>query len=350
MPILSKIAAVAALTLAVPALASNPNGGTRYFSQIYWGAVVPDAYNDLMYFENHTAERSVAVQMWSQDWTSDIDTDLMRAVRQHGSIPMLSWQPYLSRSEEKTLNQIYTGLHDEYIEESAELVKSFGHPVFIRLGHDMNGNWFPWAERANGNAPGDYVKMWKHVVDLFRENGANNTNWVWCPYVNHEGSEMLEDLYPGDDYVDWTCIDGYNSNEKWSSFYELFKETYDQVTYIAQSKPVYIAETASTHNGGDKAQWIQDMLIQHLPNDFPMVMGFNWYNVKSEENQWHVESSEESHAAFKSSINSGYYASNWYGDIEGKIEPLGRLPRPNSMYARKFRGGPMFEHGAHKHN
>ena len=97
----------------------------------------------------------------------------------------------------------------------------------------MNGNWFPWAEHANGNQPGDYVAAWRHVHDIFTQVGATNATWVWCPYV-----ELAPELgplaryYPGDDYVDWTSLDGFNwgknrvNPQPWTSFDKIFGPSY----------------------------------------------------------------------------------------------------------------------------
>ena len=36
----------------------------------------------------------------------------------------------------------------------------------------------------NGNSPGDYVKMWRHVHDIFEAEGANQyVIWVWAPNI-----------------------------------------------------------------------------------------------------------------------------------------------------------------------
>jgi hypothetical protein len=308
----------AAVLLGSPfvSVAMNATNG----KQIYWGVFVPDSYNGLAQFEAD-AGRSVSVQMWFQDWNINFDGKLMAKVRAHGAIPMLTWQPALPGNQDRTLNQIYSGKYDWYINQNIAVVKSFGHPVFIRLGHEMNGNWYPWSELKNNNQPGEYVRMWKHVVDMFRQQGANNANWVWCPNVYFPGSTDMHELYPGDDYVDWTCLDGYNFNNPWMSFHDIFADSYNRITALAPSKPLYIGETASSSNGGDKGKWIYDMLLGNLPTDFPKIQGFTWFNINKEQ-PWQIESSTESQSAFKDSINRGYYAANWYGNIEGKIRPL----------------------------
>ncbi len=81
----------------------------------------------------------------------------------------------------------------------------------MRFNWEMNGRWFPWSEGVNGNKSGEYVTAWRHVHDIFTAVGANKVTWVWCP--NIDPNRIFLDLasqYPGDEYVDWTCLDGYN--------------------------------------------------------------------------------------------------------------------------------------------
>jgi endoglucanase len=65
-------------------------------------------------------------------------------------------------------------------------------------------------------------------------------------------------VYPGDAYVDWTCLDGYNwgSNPAgnlggWQTFDQVYHSTYhDIVDTLAPTKPMIIGEMASTEYGG----------------------------------------------------------------------------------------------------
>ena len=75
---------------------------------------------------------------------------------------------------------------DSYLRSWADGIRSLGYPVAIRFAHEMNGDWYPWCEKVNGNQPGDYVKAWRHVHDVFRPRGATNVIWVWSPNVQVE--------------------------------------------------------------------------------------------------------------------------------------------------------------------
>ena len=114
--------------------------------------------------------------------------------------------------------------------------------------------------------------------NIFTTVGATNTTWVWCPNLSYPGSQDLQSLYPGDDYVDWTGLDGYNFNAPWTSFADLFRSTYQEITTtIAPSKPVMIAEVASTETGGSKAAWISAMFTS-LKTEFPKIRALQWFD------------------------------------------------------------------------
>ncbi len=67
----------------------------------------------------------------------------------------------------------------------------------------MNAGWFPWGVGTNGNTTTDYVTAWRHIHDIFEQEGATNVRWVWAPNVKPGLPTPYAELYPGDDYVDW---------------------------------------------------------------------------------------------------------------------------------------------------
>ena len=91
----------------------------------------------------------------------------------------------------------------------AQGLAEFGRPVYLRLFHEMNIAYAPWAYGTNGNTAEDLIVAWRYVHDRFRRAGATNVRWVWCP--NTEDDRIgYRALYPGDAYVDWFGVDGYN--------------------------------------------------------------------------------------------------------------------------------------------
>ncbi len=169
--------------------------------------------------------------------------------------------------------------------------------------------------------------MWRHVHDIFTRVGATNATWVWCPNIDPAHSfAPLASLYPGDRYVDWTCLDAYNGDDPWHSFHDLLAPYYNLITgNIAPGKPMIVGETGCTESGGSKARWISNMLAD-LPVDFPKVHGVLWYDVSSSgpggHTDWPLESSPSAESAFAAGVNSPVYATNRYSTLDaGPITP-----------------------------
>jgi beta-mannanase len=259
----------------------------------------------------------------------------MERIRSHGSIPFFSWA---SQSTPASLNQpdfqlsdVIAGRYDGYIREWAEAARDWGHPFFLRFNWEMNGNWFAWMEGVNGNQPGEYVTAWRHVHDIFTSVGATNVTWVWCPNVD-PGHQLrdLKALYPGDAYVDWTGLDGYNfgtnpaSPRGWMSFNELFRTSYDEIVEeIAPSKPLVIGEVGSSEYGGSKAEWIADAL-HAAHTEYAQLKAMVWFEKYDDGMDWPIESSSSSAAAFAGGIQDpDYLGADFSSTGSGPVLPAG---------------------------
>jgi hypothetical protein len=304
---------------------------------IYWGASmggVPWNMARLTAWESTVANgKGVSVVHWWHDWGNGdgsahaFEAKVLDAVRMHGSIPMITWNPRGGPDPARwRLAAIINGTHDAYIRQYATAVKNWGYPIFIRLMHEMNGDWnYEWQELQNGNRRGEYVPAYRHVVDIFRAVGANNVSFVWCPNIVEPTSDWpsLASLYPGDGYVDWTALDGYNwgATQRWGwwSFDRLFNYSYNVILKLAPSKPVMIAEFGTVEVGGDKAAWIADALGTQLPGRYPRVRAAIYANYDGDgAMDWYIETSQASINAWKAQITGSYYLRNGYGSTTGK--------------------------------
>lgn len=293
---------------------------------IYYGVHVPSRnLTEVTAFESD-ARKAVAIVMWYQQWgmtdgSQYLQSDWMNEVRTHGSIPLVTWEPWDPfqgvNQPAYALQQIIDGMYDDYILTWAQASIAWGHPYFLRFAHEMNGNWYPWSEQANGNTPGQFALAWQHVHNLFTTQGVTNVTWVWCPNVVYPGSTPLQELYPGDAFVDWVGMDGYNwgSNQGhvWQSFCSVFQQTYQELLSLT-TRPLMIAETASAEQGGNKANWITDAFVTQLPHYFSSVRAVTWFN-ENKETDWRIESSPTAQNAFATAIQSNLYASNQYASL-----------------------------------
>jgi Glycosyl hydrolase family 26 len=258
---------------------------------------------------------------------------VMDQIRAHGAIPFFSWgsqsTPASLEQPDFQLSDVIAGSYDSYIRSFAEEARDWGHPFFLRFNWEMNGNWFAWMEGVNGNRPGESVTAWRHVHDIFTEVGATNATWVWCPNVDPSGNlRDLASLYPGDEYVDWTGLDGYNwgtaRGDRWLSFDQLYRSTYDYITKtLAPSKPLVIAEVGSSEHGGSKSAWIEDAL-DSVATGYPKVRALLWFEKYDDGMDWPIETSSAATAAFAAGISNAVFAGA--SNADGAAEAI---PAPN---------------------
>lgn len=232
----------------------------------------------------------------------------LEAARMRGATALLTWEPWIwgggTVQPAFSLDRITAGDFDLYLRQWGTALADWGHPVMLRFGHEMNGNWYPWAEQVNGNGAGDYAAAWRHVHDVVASTGASNVSWVWNPNVPYPGSVPLDGLYPGASYVDSVALDGYNwgtstSWGTWVSPSQLFGDGLAQLRALAPGKPVLIGETSSAEQGGSKAEWTTS-LISYLAAQAD-VTAVTWFHFNKEAD-WRINSSNASAQALAQAL------------------------------------------------
>lgn len=342
--------AVMVALLALVVLAPAASAAKKKPRPLYWGAVIgkqltgeaaPFDMGAIDAFERKTRKK-LSLLAFSSPFFDCIElpcvpyhfpTFIMEKLRQRGTIPFLSWAsqsvPASLEQPDFTLASVANGNHDAYIREFAEQAKLWNRPFFLRFDAEMNGFWFPWGESVNNNQPGDFVAAWRHVHNIFTNVGVNKATWVWCPNVDFTRSlTPLHSLYPGHEYVDWTCLDGFNwgntrNSLGWQTFTEVFHSTYKRVVKIAPGKPMVIGEVASEERGGSKANWIKNML-RIIPQRYRKIRAVIWFNEKDQGMRWPIESSKASERAFAKAIGRSVYRPSVFSELPpGPVRPPG---------------------------
>lgn len=238
---------------------------------------------------------------WSDDFTQDATVEDLRA----GRIPLVNWELF-----DVTLDSILSGSQDTIIDRRAQGMKQLGSPIFLDFGAEMNGDWSPWGGAKNGQSAAKYLEVYRKVHDAFVAAGATNVVWTWCPNVTDEPRASWNEAlayYPGDEYVDWLCVDGYNwgdtDGNSWQSFADVFQDIYPKLA--SKNKPILIGEMASAESGGDKAAWI-DAMLPALKTQFPKIKGLVWFDI-NKETDWRISSSPAALEAFKRLVNDPYF-------------------------------------------
>lgn len=289
----------AVLTLVPAQAAAEPIAVGAYVPDADWNPPLIDAFA-------RQVGRAPAVISSYKRWRLRpfVRTEL-QAISRREAVPLITWEPWTLAGRGFSLRAIARGRYDSYARQAAKRAAAWERPILLRFAHEMNGDWFPWG--TNDNTPRIYKAAWRHLVQIFRSAGADNVEWVWTPNVEGGGQYPFRGFFPGNEWVDWVGLDGFNwaRRGEWQSFTELFGSSYEMLAGIT-SRPMLIAETGSSQSGGNKAAWVTSALRQELPR-FSRIRAVVWFSDPVGEVDFRVDSSPASLKAFRSAIASPRY-------------------------------------------
>ncbi|WP_199550101.1 glycoside hydrolase family 26 protein [Streptomyces sp. N35] len=232
-------------------------------------------------------------------WNTPFNSAEAKDIWAKGALPFMNWEPF-----DASLSSIAAGKSDAYIRDYAKNVRKLDVPIAMTFGHEMNGNWYPWG---SGKASAkDFVAAWKHVHDLFKDEGASNVIWTWSANITLPVPDVkLKPYWPGDDYVDWVGVVGYYVKNGPSTFKSLYGSTMDEIRTFTQ-KPFLIPETGS-EPGSRKASDINSLFQGVASRDD--VLGFIWFNINKESN-WRIDSGPQAEKTFRTNAADDAFGFN----------------------------------------
>ncbi|HYG57920.1 MAG TPA: glycosyl hydrolase, partial [Symbiobacteriaceae bacterium] len=219
-------------------------------------------------------------------WGEPLPTVSTNAAKAAGAALQVGWQP------EYGLDAVQ---YDAYVKGFIDSLKAYGHPVFLRFGGEMNGDWTQWFDRD----PAKYFAKFRLIANAVRQQGATNVAMVWSP--NYVGPSDVDThaYYPGDEYVDWVGINAYHDSYfkpqpdnvmMADLFYQgtrtnpldKVKEFYGR---YAGRKPIMLSETGfgwkDQVRGLDQTAWAADALKRfygYAPLVYPRLKAIAYFN------------------------------------------------------------------------
>jgi hypothetical protein len=173
-------------------------------------------------------------------------------------------------------------IDNDYLRKWAREAKKADCPIFLRWASEMNGPWAKWSGDA-----ALYREKFALVSKIMKEE-APNVAMVWTPFS--EPQHLIEQYYPGDEWVDWVGLNVYSvyvhngdpNQPAWQK---------DPVTFLrfiydryAARKPVHISEYAATIQCKGTGKQTVDFAIEKmkrfytaLTKEFPRVKSVNWF-------------------------------------------------------------------------
>jgi mannan endo-1,4-beta-mannosidase len=190
-----------------------------------------------------TAGASPDVAGYATTWGKPFAASFARTLVRHGMIPLVQIDP-----AGVALPATANGDDDAYLRAYAVSVRNFVQPIVISFGQDMNA---PGHSRDYGHAPARafagawqhfVFKAWRHIVTLFRDQGARNVIWMWAISADRPGTSPAAAWWPGAAYVTWVTVDGYFTRPS-DTFANVFGRTIDQVQSLAL-RPILVSVTS----------------------------------------------------------------------------------------------------------
>jgi hypothetical protein len=214
-----------------------------------------------------------------------------------GATLMVSWATGDNRS-------ILDGEHDELIRKQARAIRRIHRPVLLRMRWEMDRPNL----RATMWSGADYIAAWKYVRAIFRQERANNVSWVWCPPAEGFARGDAPAFYPGDDQVDWTCVDVYAGEV----FQPIGRLMGPFLTWAAQHpKPIVIGEfgVAKAWGSAGRAAWLADAARTFKAN--PQIKAIAYFESDPEGNgptkQFQLTGDKPAFQAFQSLVRDRYF-------------------------------------------
>jgi mannan endo-1,4-beta-mannosidase len=272
--------------------ASLPPSLASYLGVYETGA--PPGYGPVTDF-GRTAGKMPNIVGYYSGWAQPFAASFARRIRAHGAIPYVQIDPTLA-----SVSAIATGAYDIYLRAYADSVRGFRHAVVIGFGHEMNAPWYSWG--YGHVPPSTFVAAWRHIVTLFRSEGADNVTWLWTVNQDRPGTGPVVSWWPGAKFVTWVGIDGYYFRPS-DTFASVFGRTIDQVRFFTD-KPILLSETSVSPAAGQFAKI--GNLFAGMQNY--RTLGLVWFDIAQHgdllHQNWRIESNSAAEAAFRLGISA----------------------------------------------
>ncbi len=167
----------------------------------------------------------------------------------------------------------------------AEAVRDSGVKTFFRFAGEFNDPSNEWSKN-----PRLYIEKFRLVAKIFHRI-AKNTAIVWMPMASR--LEVLDQYYPGEEYVDWVGVSMYSTPFSNGDINQsnLRVSPSDQLRGIyakyASRHPIQISEYAASHETlatpnidyTDFATQKMQMLYWGVAQRYPRVKNINWLDI-----------------------------------------------------------------------
>jgi hypothetical protein len=290
------------------------------------------------------AQKEIAWAVFSNNWYNGVTYPKahIHAIDESGAMPYVRLMPrsdeIQGRAESKfSMQHILDGDFDTELRAWARDAISDNIPLLMDFAVEPNGDWFQWSGIFNGGSvmdkygesnypdgPERYRDAYRHVIDIFREEGVKHVTWFFhYNYLSFPDASWNKPkyYYPGDKYIDWIGFSLYGAqtiHEEWEGleFSTQLQQSIDDLNTISTTKPIALLEMGVTdgHPEGDKHIWLDDAFSTILDSSlvkFDAISPWHedWENEDGTLTQIRLDSSEETQRSFRRWIGEDRFIS-----------------------------------------
>ena len=202
---------------------------------------------------------------WTRDWPNVVTTAKWGVMCWKGSGYKLNLAvPLVVNWHSSTpLADTANGYADTYFKQIAQALVGGGFgDSYIRLGEELNYNFYPWAASAS---PKNFIAAYRRAQAAMKSVPGANFHFVWNPTL-WTGNVAPNLAYPGDDVVDVIGTDVYDQSwdfnytdphVRWNDVQNLTWGLKDYVAFAQKHNKTYgfpewgIGTRSDGHGGGD---------------------------------------------------------------------------------------------------
>ncbi len=265
------------------------------------------------------AGRSPVVASFVQHWFEGLKfpREKIMTVWRAGAVPYVRMHPHSGSPFGQgnppeqypgiySLQNIIDGKFDVPLKAWADAARDTNIPIIIEFGDEENADWGPWGGIWNGggettgygdpafpDGPERFRDAFRHLVTLFRQDGATNVTWVFHMvqwFAPNRPWESFTNYYPGDDYVDWFALSVFGEDilpdGSLASFEQIlstfhapdYPGIYSDITSLGPKPLSLMYVGVHEETPGAMARWIAGMFGTLKSGRYPRVAMISWFN------------------------------------------------------------------------
>jgi len=217
-----------------------------------------------------------------------LEDDVIAFATRPNTIMSVTWQPAARWADANGADEATNA----NIDRMADSILALGSSkIMLTLHHEPENDVVGGGEGCaankvwvgNAGTPAEYRQMWRTTRERFDAKGVTNVVWV-MNYMGYSGWDcIVDDLWPGNDLVDWVKYDPYGEKVGWDElvgrFYNYLERTND-AEHDYKSKIWGLAEFGSWHNATQEHayQLYQGAKVAVETNRFPRLKAISVFD------------------------------------------------------------------------